>query len=164
MKTLLPTILAVALLGGCAGTPAVTTAPSGTAATTTIAPPTPALPSISALTSADIAASIAEANAATPPDTQWSNCMTYVQANLGAIQGNVINGPLPVGVLSAAEKARLGLLGLNSTLSPVSKTAFENACGPLVMDTQNQALSLANELAALMGAVAIKGGALAALP
>ncbi len=167
MKRLLLVAFATALLGGCAGTPAVTTTPTTAATTPTTAPPSPVtspLASIASLTAADAAASIAEAQAATPPDTEWVSCVTYVQANQAALTGNLTNGPMPVGVLSAAEKARLAVLGLGSTLSPVNKTAFETACGPLLISIQNSGLTLANELTALVGAIAIKGGALAAIP
>lgn len=149
-KLIIPAVLAAALLGGCANSG------TGTASTATVSPVK--------FVSNDIANSIAEAKAANPPDTQWINCMTYVQKNLNTLQGSVNNAPAPTGVLSAAELARLAVINLNSGLSPTSKVAFEDACGPLVMDMQNQALSLGAEFTTAMGALAIKNGALAALP
>ena len=109
----------------------------------------------------DLAAAIAKANAATPPDTEFTNCVTYLQTNGSPLLAQLggATAPLcsaPICPATAFESARLGLMGIGSALSPTSRTAFETTCGPLDMSIRNQTLTAAAAVAALLAKLGVK--------
>jgi hypothetical protein len=99
--------------------------------------------SLVTFTQADLAAATAEATAA--GDTQAVGCFSYLSTNLTALSTQAGNSVAPVGVFSAFEGANIALTTGNSVLSPASKSALENACGPLVLHAVNTALSVTAE-------------------
>ena len=105
------------------------------------------------LTAADLTAAIAEANAAA--DTQAVSCFTYIQTNLAALSSAAGGSVAPVGVFSAFEAVNLALSTGNAALSPASKTALENACGPLVLHAVNTGVNLVQEVQAIAGQLAV---------
>jgi hypothetical protein len=124
------------------------------------------LTTVTMFTAADLAQAIHEAQQATPPDTEAVACFQFIQANLTTLNGQAGNVQTPAGVFSAFETANLALNGAGSALSPLNKTAAETACGPLALHVQNAAVSVAQEVAALLGVLGIKVAvpALAAVP
>jgi hypothetical protein len=121
---------------------------------------------------ADAAAALKLAAAATPaPDTEFSNCLSYLQgagaplvAQLGTVGTPLCSAP--VCALSAFEKGRLSLMGGLNMASPTSKTALETACGPLDLSIRNQAMTAGAEAAALLAVLGVRVAvpALAAAP
>ena len=115
----------------------------------------------------DAAAAIKLALAATPaPDTEFSNCLTYLQGAGAPLIGQLtsLNTPLcdaSVCVLSAFEKTRLALMGGLNAVSPTSNVALETACGPLAMSVRSQGVAAAAEATALLAALGIKVAAVA---
>lgn len=149
--------IALFALAGCAGqtvtttTPATATSPAVTTTTTT------AMPSLASITQNDLAQAIAEAQAATPPDTEAVMCYTYLRDNLALLNGQIGATQAPVGVVSAFETARLAVNNINGALSPAAKTAFQIACAPLGQSIRDAGLTLASQVTALVGALGMAG-------
>ena len=135
MKTVALLATALALAGCGANSPLAPTAP------------------LVKVTQADLTAATAEATAA--GDTQAVSCFAYVQSNLAALSAQAGGSTAPVGVFSAFEAANIALTSGNAALSTASKTALENACGPLALQVVTTSLNVAQELRALVGQLAV---------
>lgn len=150
LPRVLPLLLACGLalgLSACGAQPI----PGATTTAATAAPTA----TLAAITQADLKQAIAEANGATPPDSEAATCFTWIDANLTTLQGQVAGVAAPVGVFSAFETANLALGNVGTALAPTNRTAAEIACAPLAQHVVDQAMSTAQTVASLLAALGI---------
>lgn len=113
----------------------------------------PASSKLAQFTEADLTNAIALAQASTQPQAPLIvTCFTFLKTQLAALQSPTTSGTGTVGVATAFVVADLAAGGLSSALTPGAQAAYAAACGPLVIYTQNQGLTLGAQIAAL-GAV-----------
>jgi len=108
-------------------------------------------------TEADLTNAIALAQASTQPQAPLIvTCFTFLKTQLAALQPASTASTGTVGVATAFVVADLAAGGLSSALTPGAQAAYATACGPLLLYTQNQGLTLGAQIAALGAVIAPK--------
>jgi hypothetical protein len=106
-------------------------------------------------TSSDLTNAIAIATAAGPAGAPIVQCFSYLNSQLALLQSQTsqTNASM-VGIATTFTIADLALANVNNALSPGAQTAYNMACGPLVLSVQNQGLTFQAQIAALAALVA----------
>ena len=146
---LLSTLIPLGCTQTTTTTPATATTPAVTTTTTT-GPFT----NLATFAQVDLANAIAIATKAGPAGAPIVSCFTFLQTNLAQLQTDTTPPSGTVGAATAFTIADLALGNANAALSPSSQTAYAMACGPLIVQTMNQGMSLSSQVAALAAMVA----------
>lgn len=116
--------------------------------------PLPATPSpgqnLVQFTAADLANAIAIAQKSTAPQAPLIvSCFTLLQAQLAALQPTAQPAGGATGLATAFVVTDLAAGNMASLLSPAAQAQYAAACGPLVLFTTNQAMSIGAQIASL---------------
>lgn len=111
--------------------------------------PAPKQP-LAQFTDADLANAIAIAQKSTAPQAPLIvTCFTFLQSQLAALQPSPQPADGGNGLATAFVVADLAAGNLSSLLSPAAQSQYATACGPLVLFTTNQAMSIGAQIASL---------------
>jgi hypothetical protein len=157
-QNLFKVCISLALAGCATKTITTTTTPPGstTPVTTTTTVTTNPVQNLAQFTVGDLQNAIALATAAgTAPGQPGYTivpCFTFLEGQVNALNSSgAAPAPGTAGLATAFTVADIAAYNVNNALSPAQQAAFDMACGPLVLQVQNQGMAFGAQIAALGG-------------